>query len=404
MSIRFRYVAAGIAVLAAAGYGWMRFSAEPQTNRYLTAPAQRANIEETVLATGTLKPVRLVAVGSQAFGRVTSIKVKLGDIVRKGDLIAEIDSTTQNNSLRTAEASLANMKAQKAEKEATLEGYNLTLARRKSVFASQAGSEADLETAQTNVKTAQAQIAALEAQIASAEIAVETARAELGYTRIVAPMDGTILSVVNQEGRTVNATQSIPTIVILGDLTTMTVRAEISEADITKAKPGQKIRFNLIGDRSQVYPAVLESIEPAPESITSDSSVTSSTTTSSSSSSSSSSTAIYYIGVFNIPNPDGKFRTYMSAEVNIVLGSADNVLIIPTSAFTSTDATGRAKVRILSSDNKVSEREVTIGLNNKISAEVKSGLQEGERVIIGEAQAKSAGSSANRGGPPPMGM
>ncbi|MBT9369005.1 efflux RND transporter periplasmic adaptor subunit [Rhizobium sp. CSW-27] len=388
-----------VAIAAAAGLAWTYFSAEPAGPRYLTAPVTRADVEETVLATGTLKPVRLVAVGSQASGRITSIKVKLGDTVRKGDLIAEIDSTTQTNDLKTAEASLANVKAQLSEKQATLQGYQTTLARQKAVYSSQAGSQADLQTAETNVKTTEAQIAALNAQIVSAEIAVKTAQAELGYTQITAPMDGTILSIVNQEGRTVNASQSIPTIVILGDLTTMTVRAEISEADIPKVEPGQHLRFNLIGDRATVYDATLETIEPAPESITSDSAVSSSTTTSSSSSSSSSSSAIYYIGTFNVPNPEGKFRTYMSAEVNIVLGTAKGVLTIPSSALGTIDKQGHTKVRVIGSDGQPREQQIVVGLNNKITAEVREGLSEGEHVIIGQASA-SKSSSNNRPGPP----
>lgn len=397
MAIKRSHILLAIAVAAAAAYGWMRFSEKPATSTFLTAPVRRGNVEETVLATGTLKPVRLVAVGSQASGRITSIKFKLGDTVRKGDLIAEIDSTTQNNDLRTSDAALSNMKAQKQEKEATLEGYQKTLARQQAIYSKQAGSEADLQTAETNVNTTKAQIAALDAQIISAEIAVETAKAELGYTRITAPMDGTVLAIVNQEGRTVNATQSIPTIVILGDLSTMTVRAEISEADITKVKPGQAVRFNLIGERTQSYDATLASIEPAPESITSDSSVSSSTTSSSTSSSSSSS-AIYYIGVFDVPNEDGRFRTYMSAEVNIVLGAAKDVLTIPSAALGKSLADGKTAVRVMAADRTVAERAVETGLNNKITVEVKSGLEEGAKVVISEASTGSK-SDSRRGGP-----
>jgi membrane fusion protein, macrolide-specific efflux system len=397
MAIKRNHILLALAVAAAAAYGWMRFSEKPATSTFLTAPVTRGNVEETVLATGTLKPVRLVAVGSQASGRITSIKFKLGDTVRTGDLIAEIDSTTQNNELRTSQASLSNMKAQKEEKQASLEGYRKTLIRQQAIYAKQAGSEADLQTAETNVAVTIAQIAALDAQIISAEIAVETAKAELGYTRITAPTDGTVLAIVNQEGRTVNATQSIPTIVILGDLTTMTVRAEISEADITKVKPGQAVRFNLIGERTQSYDATLASIEPAPESITSDSSVSSSTTSSSTSSSSSSS-AIYYIGVFDVPNEDGRFRTYMSAEVNIVLGAAKDVLTIPSAALGKTLADGKTAVRVMAADGTVAERAVETGLNNKITVEVKSGLEEGARVVISEASTASK-SGSRPGGP-----
>lgn len=366
----------------------------------LTTPVTRGNVESTVLATGTLKPSRLVAVGSQASGRITSLKVAVGDKVKAGDLIALIDSTTQDNALKTARAALANVQAQRNERVAELENANLTLARQQAIYEKQAGSRADLQSAEAEVKVVTAQIEALDAQITEAEVAVETAQADVGYTRISAPMDGTVLAIVNQEGRTVNATQSAPTIVALGDLTRMTVRAEISEADITRVEAGQKVRFNVIGDRAKSYDAILTAIEPAPESIIDDSSVATSSSGSSSSSSSSSSSAIYYIGVFDIPNDDGHFRTYMSAEVNIIMGSAADVFTIPSSALPETAATGASQVRV-EKDGKIETRKVEIGLNNKITAEVKSGLSEGERVVIGEGAAP-ASTSSRRGGPPPM--
>lgn len=374
-------------------------SSSASTPAVLTTPVARGNVESTVLATGTLKPSRLVAVGSQASGRITSLKVAVGDTVKAGDLIALIDSTTQDNALKTARAALANVQAQRNERVAELENANLTLARQQAIYEKQAGSRADLQTAEAEVKVVTAQIEALDAQITEAEVAVETAQADVGYTRISAPMDGTVLAIVNQEGRTVNATQSAPTIVALGDLTRMTVRAEISEADITRVEAGQKVRFNVIGDRAKSYDATLAAIEPAPESIVDDSSVATSSTASSSSSSSSSS-AIYYIGVFDIPNDDGRFRTYMSAEVNIILGSAADVLTIPSSALPETAATGAAQIRI-EKDGRIETRQVEIGLNNKITAEVRSGLSEGERVVIGEGSAAPS-TSSSRGGPPPM--
>ncbi len=376
-------------------------SSSASTPATLTTPVKRGDVESTVLATGTLKPSRLVAVGSQASGRITSLKVAVGDTVKAGDLIALIDSTTQDNALKTAKAALANVQAQRNERVAELENANLTLARQKAIFEKQAGTRADLQSAEAEVKVVVAQIEALDAQITEAEVAVETAQADVGYTRISAPMDGTVLAIVNQEGRTVNATQSAPTIVALGDLTRMTVRAEISEADITRVEAGQKVRFNVIGDRARSYEATLAAIEPAPESIVDDSSVATSSTGSSSSSSSSSS-AIYYIGVFDVPNDDGRFRTYMSAEVNIILGQASDVLTIPSSALPETAATGETEVRI-EKDGKIETRKVEIGLNNKITAEVKSGLKEGERVVIGQGAADSSTSGrGRRGGPPPM--
>lgn len=390
--------AAGIVV---AGYlVWQRFFTE-QAPALLTAAVSRGDVEETVLATGTLKPVRLVAVGAQVSGRITAVNVELGQSVEAGDLIAEIDSVTQENALRTAEASLANLKAQRQEREATLALNEKTLARQERMLQGRAVSQADYESALAAVAEAQAQIASLDAQITAGEIAIETARADLGYTRITAPIDGTVLAIVSQEGQTVNATQSTPTIVILGQLETMTVRAEISEADIVRVESGQPLWFTIVGEPDRRHDAVLESIEPAPESIRNDTSITSSTTTSTSTSSE----AIYYNGIFNVPNADGRLRTYMTAQVNIVLGQARDVLTVPASALGARGADGLYAVRLVAANGDVTERRVGIGLNDKVTAEVLSGLAEGDVVITGEATAQAA-SNGFGGGPggPPMGF
>ncbi|MDU6749577.1 MAG: efflux RND transporter periplasmic adaptor subunit, partial [Bradyrhizobium sp.] len=224
----------------------------------------------------------------------------------------------------------------------------------------------------------------LDAQIAEAEVAIETARVNLAYTRITAPIDGTVLSIVTQQGQTVNAVQSAPTIVVLGQVETMTVRVEISEADVVKVKPGQNVYFTILGDPDRRFHATLGSIEPAPESIKTDSSFSSTSTTTSSSSSSSSTTssAIYYNGVFNVANPDGQLMTYMTAEVHILLGEARKVPTIPSSALGNVNPDGSYTVRLLNGASALEKRNVRIGLNNKIRAEVKSGLSEGERVVI----------------------
>lgn len=371
--------------------------------KILSAPATIGTVEETVLATGTLKPARLVAVGAQASGRVTEIAVELGQKINRGDLVARIDSITQDNALRTAQAALANVRAQKQEKEATLRLAEQTLARQSRLITQTAISRADYEIAQADVATNRAQIAALEAQIIEAEVAVNTAEANLGYTRITAPINGTVLSIVTQEGQTVNAAQSAPTIIILGDLETMTVRAEISEADVVKVHAGQQITFNIVGEPDQRYQSVLEAIEPAPESIKSDSSFSASSS-SASSASSSSSEAIYYNGLFNVPNPDGRLRTYMTAQVSIILGKAVDVLTIPSAALGLRGKDGLYTVQVLGKDSQITPRQVEVGLNNRSRAEIRSGLNEGERVVMGQIAPGAAPSGPPRRSRSPMGF
>ncbi len=371
----------------------------------ISVTATTGDIEQVVLASGTLKPARLVAVGAQASGRITALKVQLGQVVKRGDLVAEIDSLNQQNALRTAEADLANIHAQLLERQASLILAQQTLARQVRTLAQRATSAADFESAEATVKTTEAQIVALEARIRSAEVAVANAQVNLGYTKVTAPIDGTILAIVTQEGQTVNATQTAPTIVVMGQVDVMTVNAEISEADVIRVKPGQPVYFTILGNPQRRFRSALETIDPAPESIRSDTSIstTSSTSAASSSSSSASSSAIYYFGRFNVPNPDNYLRTYMTAQVYIVLGEAKGAVLVPSSALRR-GPRGARSVRVLDASGTITERQVEVGIDNRIMAEIRSGLTAGERVVTGQqdAGAPRAPSPMRRGPTSPL--
>lgn len=399
-----RVLLVGALLIVLAIAWWIKSRLYPsQTDTFVTAAATIGDIEETVLASGTLKPIKMVAVGAQVSGRVTSLNVKIGDKVRQGELVAQIDPITKQNDLRTSEAALQNMHAQRAEKEATLALAESALARHQITLAQRATSRADFDSAEATVKQTRAQIAALDAQITEAVVTVENARVNLDYTRITAPIDGTVLAVVTQEGQTVNAVQSAPTIVILGQIDMMTIRAEISEVDVIKVRPGQEVYFNILGDPDHRYTAQLDFIEPAPESIKSDSSFSSSSTTTSSTSSSSSTSAIYYNGIFTAPNADGKLRTYMTAEVHIVVARASGVLTVPSAALTQRNPDGSYQVDVKNAAGGTAPRAIRTGINNKLTAEIVSGLKAGEEVVVRRATTETK-TSSNPPGPPPPGM
>lgn len=386
-----------IAVLLAAigGYTVWRTAAPPPKPNYVTASAQIGQIQETVLATGTVEAQKLVGVGAQVSGQIKSLKVKLGDKIRKGDLIAEIDSTTQNNALRNAEAALQSAQAQLAAKQATLRQAEQSHARAKALLEQDAGSREDFEAAEATLNTTRAGIRQLEAEIVQARITADTARVNLGYTRILAPMDGTVVAVLNEEGTTVNANQSTPTIIKLARLDTVTVQAQISEADVTRVKPGQKVSFTILGEPDKPYRTTLRAIEPAPESI---SSSTSTTTTSTSTSS-----AIYYNGLLDVPNPEDKLRISMTAQVSIVIADVPRALLIPSVALGRKGRDGRYEVQVLDEHGVAVARQIKVGLNNKTDAQVLEGLGEGDQVVLG--QSGQAGAGGNRSGNrmrPPM--
>ncbi|KMY67726.1 hemolysin secretion protein D [Desulfocarbo indianensis] len=394
-----RWLLAALALLVLGAGVKVYFFPAADTPRFLTAKAAVADLEDTVLATGELKASKLVSVGSRASGQVKSLKVELGDEVAKGQLIAEIDSLTQQNDLKTAQAALKNVQAQLRGKRATLRQAEASLARKKLLADKDAGSRQDYEDALATREVTKEEIAALEAQLEEAKVNVSNAEVNLGYTKITAPMDGVVVAIITKEGQTVNASQSAPTIVMLAQLNVMTVEAEISEADVVRVKPGQKVYFTILGQPDQRYYASLRAIEPAPESITEEDSNSSS---GGSSATSSSSSAIYYNGLFDVPNQDGRLRIYMTAQCTIVVAEAQKAVSIPSSALGSRDSRGRYLVRVLGAGNRPADRWVAVGINDSNQAQVLEGIREGEQVVIGEADAANQESQGRR--PPPMGL
>ena len=364
-----------------------------------TAMVEKGNIEDTVLATGTINAYKLVSVGARASGEIKRLHVALGDQVKQGQLIAEIDALTQQNTLRDAQAALQSAEALLVSKQATLQQAELTAQRQRELNAAEVGTRTDLESAVTALDTARADVASQRALIAQARISVDSAQVNLSYARVLAPMDGTVVAIVTEQGQTVNASQSAPTIVKLAKLDTMTIKAKISEADVPRVKPGMPVYFALLGEPDHRIEAKLRAIEPGDTTLADDSTTTSSSSSSSTSSSSGTTSAIYYNGIFDVPNPDQKLRINMTAQTTIVLAQVKDTLTIPATALGPRDAKGGYRVQVMSGDHIV-DRNVRIGLNNRVRAQVLEGLQAGDKVVTSEAKAGETSGSGRRGGPP----
>ncbi|WP_373981227.1 efflux RND transporter periplasmic adaptor subunit [Achromobacter sp. JD417] len=361
------------------------FSAPPPPT-FAVAEVSRADLEDSVLASGTIDAIERVSVGAQATGQLKSLKVELGDRVKKGQLVAEIDDLTQQNELRNAQAALQTRRAERAAKVATLKQAELAFKRQRQMLAADASSREAYETAEATLAVTRAEIASLDAQIAQAEIQVDTAQVNLGYTRIVSPIDGMVVAVVTKEGQTVNSIQSAPTIIKVAQVDTMTIKAQISEADVTRVKPGLPVYFTILGEPDERYRATLRAVEPAPDSIQKEDAASSLTT----SSSTSTSAAVYYNGLFDVPNPDEKLRISMTAQVFIVLGEAKDAVVVPASALGKRGKDGRYEVRVVLDGNKTETRQVRIGMNNNVQAQVLEGLEVGERVVSADSSPAAA--------------
>ena len=372
------FILLGLAVAAGAAYYFFSINSKQETT-YLTESVTRGNVEKTVVASGSVESVNEVDVGAQVSGKITKLYVKLGQEIKKGEMIADIDSTTQINTLNTKKAALvsyqAQLKAKKTAYDVALSSYN----RLSKLYTQKATSLDSVNTAKSTLDNAKAEMEAIEANIKQAEIEVNTAETNVGYTKITAPMDGTVVSVPVSEGQTVNANQTTPTIVTIADLSKMKIKPEISEGDITKVKAGQEVSFTILSDSQTVYHSVIDSVDPA-NTTTSDSSSTSSSTSSNSSSSTTS--AIYYYANVLIDNPDRTLRIGMTTENNIKIANAKDVLLVSNMAIQKRDS--KSFVNVLNDKNQPEQREVETGVQNDFQTEIKSGLNEGEKVIVSQ--------------------
>jgi membrane fusion protein, macrolide-specific efflux system len=347
--------------------------------RLATSPAVLADIEDTVIATGTLESSQLVSVGAQASGQIRSLKVQVGQQVEVGAVIAEIDSTTQHNALRTAEALVISSNAQITVQRVNLELAELNYQRQRSLLAEGAITRQAFEDAEATYKSARAQLESIEAQQVQVQRSLDTARANLGYTQITAPIRGTVVAIVAREGQTVNAVQSSPTIVKLAKLDIITVTAGISEADVVRVRPGQTVYFTILGNPLKRYYSILRSVAPAPSSIEQD------TGGRSLNASGGATQAVYYNAIFEVPNAEGELRMGMTAQVNVVLAEARQALVIPSAALSEQAADGSYTVQVLDALGLPKARHVTVGINNHVTAQILTGLSAGEQLVVGMA-------------------
>lgn len=370
-----------------------------ETIVYMTEEVTSGSITRVVSATGEIGAVQLVTVGAQVSGQIKKLHVIVGQDVKKGDLLAELDSVKQVNQLETDRALLEAYQAQLEAKNISLRMAQSQYERAKNLLSKDAASEESLENLEDAYALAKAEIKELKSSIRQTELALSTDELDVGYTRITAPLDGVVVSVPVDEGQTVNSAQTTPTIVQIADLNSMEIKVEISEGDITAVKAGLPISYTILSEPDEVRQAVLTSIDPGLTTLTDGSYNTSSSGSGSSSSSGSSSEAVYYYGKAIIDNSDGRLRIGMTAQIEIAVASAENTLTAPLMSVTSS-TDGKKTVRVLTDNGTVHTREVTPGINDGIRVQILRGLDPGEKVITGlmsEEQIKAQNQSRRPG-------
>lgn len=359
---KLRYLLLAVLIVLAGLWLWRTLNTPPPS--YQTLIVRKNDLQQIVLATGKLDAVRKVDVGAQVSGQLKTLSVAIGDKVRKDQLLGVIDPEQAQNQIKEVEATLMELRAQRLQAQAERKLAQVTYDRNRQLAKTQLISRQDLDTAATDVAVKEAQIGTIDAQIKRNQATLDTAKTNLDYTRILAPMAGEVTQITTLQGQTVIAAQQAPNILTLADLSTMLVKAQVSEADVIHLKPGQKAWFTVLGDPQTRYEGTLKDILPTPEKVND---------------------AIFYYARFEVPNPQGVLRLEMTAQVHIQLSGVNNVLTIPLSALGDATGDNRYNVRLLR-NGEVKVREVTIGTRNDTDVEVVKGLAEGDEVITGEGK------------------
>lgn len=391
-------VTAGLAA-AYVAYSWNTVT----SGSPIVVAATRGDVETLVTAMGTLQPLNTVDVGAQVSGQLKTLFVKIGDNTRKGDLVAEIDSTVAAAKVDADKAQLQNFRAQLLDKQSAQMLAAAQAGRQTRLKSEGATSQDSYDIAQSARRSGEAQVKAVQAQITQANSTLKADQATLGYARIYAPMTGTVTAIPAKEGQTLNANQQAPTILTISDLATMTVYTQVSEADVPKLRTGMDAYFTTLGNAARRYPGKLRQILPTPTVVNN---------------------VVLYTALFDVDNPDKNLMSQMTAQVFFVLGAAHNVVTVPVAALKYADApqprlAGRprgprnagtrrrtATVTVISPSGADEVRNVVVGVTNRVDAEIVSGLAPGEKIIAGTLAAASvrsarpiaAGGTAGAGG------
>lgn len=357
--------------LGAGGYSAWSYMKKPDAQEQAARPVAvtRGNIEEVVTAQGKLEPKEYVNVGAQVSGQIQELFVDIGDNVKLGDPIAIIDPEVYEAQVAGDEAQLKTLNAQKAEQEALLTQARRNLDRNRKLAQQKAISQEVADDSETAVKISEAQLQSLSAQIEKQQSTLEGNKANLNYTKIFAPMAGTVVTLETREGETLNANQTTPTIVQVANLDTMTVKAQVAEADINKIREGMPVYFTTLGSQQRRWTTTVRQILPTPEVIND---------------------VVLYNVLADIDNKDRQLMSSMSTQMFFVLDEADDVLTIPAAALTKRmpaqdNESGQAyEVKVLRGRSEESV-VIHVGLSDRTNAEVRAGLKEGERILIPSA-------------------
>ena len=343
------------------------------STKYVTKEITKGTITEYVEASGTIKPINTIAVGTQVSGTVAKIYVDYNSQVKKGQLLAELDPSLFQSNVDQSTAKLNNAQASYSKALANLEYKKNNYKRYEHLYAKNYVSRDEVELARSNYLTAQADVNAARAEMNASQATLKNNLTNLGYSKITSPVDGTVISRAVDVGQTVAASFNTPTLFeVAEDLTKMQIETSVSEADIGKIKVGQLAEYTLDGYPNEKFTGSVTQVRLA------------STTTNN---------VVTYTVIVSVDNSDGSAIPGMSANVSIITGQVRDVLVVDNKALKFSPADNKQKyenqgIWILK-DNEPVRYDVVLGLSDDNKTQIISDkIQEKDKVIVGSTEKK----------------
>ena len=360
---------AALLIIFAGGWNWYGRSVQSSGRERLHPVAvMHGTVEDVVTAQGKLEPNQYVDVGTQVSGQLKKIYVQIGDTVQKGQLVAEIDPRVYQSQVEATEAHIGSLKAQLGQQKAAAVLAQQNLTRNQNLIKADAVSRQALEETQSQAAVAEAQVQSITAQIKESESNLKGIETNLGFTKIYAPMSGTVTTMPAREGQTLNANQTAPVVLQVANLDLMTVRAQVAEADVPRLKEGMPAYFTTLGNSERRWQGKVRQIQPAPEVVND---------------------VVLYDVLIDVKNEGRFLMTGSTTQVFFILGKADNATIIPAEALTRRLADqdndqGKAyRVIVANGDGGSGEQRIIhVGLVTRAQAQVTDGLKPGERILL----------------------
>lgn len=374
-----------IIALIGSGFAYKSFKSRV---KYHTRPLERCTITQVVEASGTINPVNTVSVGSTVSGLIQDIYVDFNSQVKKGQILARIDPRNFEATVQQNQAQIANAQANVAKLQAIADYDKKMYERYKNLYAKNFVAKSELDQYKSTYYSDLAQIRAAQAQVNQYKANLKTAQTNLGYTQIIAPVDGTIISREIDVGQPVAASFQAPELfTIAQDLTKMQIEVNVSEADIGKVQDGQDVTYTLDGYPDSVFKGKVTQVRISPTTV---------------------SNVVTYTVIVDVKNDDLKLIPGMTANVSIITDKSENVMCAPSIALKfnpNTDGTRYKTQGIWILEKRRPKRiNIETGASDDTNTEIISKeLNEGDRIIVDSSLSKNKDKkNQRRRGPGPF--